>query len=116
MIAPTVSPTSPPPPPEPFRLAAHTAPASADRRDEVAFSPEARSRLESQRALSRPQALLSPAQMQVKASLLRTFLEILFGRAESEQESPEQETVQAVLDEPATQEALQTLRDNGWIA
>ncbi|MEO5340703.1 MAG: hypothetical protein H7837_09335 [Magnetococcus sp. MYC-9] len=88
----------------------------AERPDVVEISQAARALLAGQRTVSQPAALLTHAQLQVKMGLLRTFLETLFGRQETEQESPEQEVAGAVLEKPLTEQAMQTLRDNGWLA
>ncbi|MEO5362781.1 MAG: hypothetical protein H7838_04060 [Magnetococcus sp. DMHC-8] len=89
--------------------------AAADRQDVVDISRTARALQAGQMAVSHPAALLSDEQVQVKMGLLGTFMAILFGRQESDQTSPAQEVAQAMLEKPATAEALQILRDNGWV-
>ncbi len=91
-------------------------PLVADRKDVVDISQAARALLAGQMAVSHPAALLSNEQVPIKMGLLRTFLEILFGRKESETTTPQQDVAQAVLEKPVTEAAIQTLRDNGWVA
>ncbi|MEO5349462.1 MAG: hypothetical protein H7836_07450 [Magnetococcus sp. YQC-3] len=82
--------------------------------DVVDISQAARDLLAGEVAISRPAAMLSKEQVQVKMGLLRTFMEALFGQKESEKSTPEEEIATAVLEKPAIQAAIQTMHKNGW--
>ncbi|MBF0185686.1 MAG: hypothetical protein HQM06_15045 [Magnetococcales bacterium] len=86
------------------------------RQDVVSFSQTARDLASGQLSSAHPAAMLSNEQVQVKMSLLQSFMDILFGRREEAETTPEQEMAAAVLDKPATEESLQVLQQNGWIA
>ncbi|MBF0098675.1 MAG: hypothetical protein HQM04_05175 [Magnetococcales bacterium] len=87
----------------------------ATRQDVVSFSETARNLATAQAAISHPAAMLSNEQVQVKMSLMRDFMDILFGRQE-EDSSTEEEITSAVLEKPVNEQALQVLQHNGWIA
>ncbi|WP_130470215.1 hypothetical protein [Candidatus Magnetaquicoccus inordinatus] len=88
----------------------------SSRQDQVSFSQTARDLAAAHTSISNPAALLSDQQVQVKMSLLGDFMDILFGRQEQDNTTSEQEIASAVLEKPVSEESLQILQQNGWIA
>jgi hypothetical protein len=86
------------------------------RQDVVSFSETARNLAAAQTAISHPAAMLSNEQVQVKMSLMRDFMDILFGRQEEDATTTEEEITAAVLEKPVNEQAMQVLQQNGWIA